>query len=300
VSQTVQALLVFTKQPKPADVGEVLSSVEVEIRDGANHRVTNATNAVTLTIGANPGGAQLTGGGPVNAVGGVATFDNLQLDQAANHYTLMASGAGLVDDVSAQFDIHQAGTRTDITSDGPDPSAIGQPYTVAFTVSVTGMGSGTPTGLVTVDDGNVSCQASVAAGSCQLISTVTGNRDVQASYAGDNNFKNSSSPNEKHLTNAFGPVDPGSSTATVPDGTAGNQTTITIQGFDQFGNAVAVGGATVQVLVSGANNDTAVVTDNDDGTYTAVYTPANAGVDTIDITLNGTAIQGSPYPSTVQ
>ncbi|MGE0352896.1 MAG: invasin domain 3-containing protein, partial [Gemmatimonadales bacterium] len=94
-------------------------------------------------------------------------------------------------------------------------------------------------------------------------------------------------------------VDPTQSTAVVPAGTAAVQTTITIQAKDQFGNNLTSGGATVVVTITGTNPGSAVVVDNLDGTYTATYTPASAGSDTIDITINSTAIQGSPFTSVV-
>jgi hypothetical protein len=85
----------------------------------------------------------------------------------------------------------------------------------------------------------------------------------------------------------------------VPAGQTGQQTSITIQARDQFGNAISSGGETVVVTISGANSDTAVVTDNGDGTYSATYTPSNTGTDSIVITINGTPIQGSPFSSTI-
>jgi len=97
-----------------------------------------------------------------------------------------------------------------------------------------------------------------------------------------------------------GPADPASSTATVPNGTAGNPTDIVVQARDAFGNPLAAGGETVEISVSGANNPGAlVVTDVGDGTYTASYTPLSTGDDSVVITMNGTGISGSPFTSSV-
>jgi hypothetical protein len=41
------------------------------------------------------------------------------------------------------------------------------------------------------------------------------------------------------------------------------------------------------------------IVDNDDGTYTATYTPTTAGTDDVNITLNGTTIGGGSYSSVV-
>jgi hypothetical protein len=71
-----------------------------------------------------------------------------------------------------------------------------------------------------------------------------------------------------------GPVSPEHSTATVPEGTAGLPTDIVVQARDGVGNPVGIGGSTVAVPVSGANNPGPLsVTDHADGTYSASYTP---------------------------
>jgi hypothetical protein len=60
---------------------------------------------VTLALGANPGTATLSGGGPVNAVGGIATFSAVQISAAGTGYTLVASSTGLTSDTSTPIDI---------------------------------------------------------------------------------------------------------------------------------------------------------------------------------------------------
>ena len=92
--------------------------------------------------------------------------------------------------------VNKAPTTTTITSDAPDPSIVGQPITVTFTVTPQS-GSGTPTGNVTVSDGPASCTATVAAGSCTLTLNTVGTRTLTATYAGDNNY-NGSSDTESH------------------------------------------------------------------------------------------------------
>jgi len=90
-------------------------------------------------------------------------------------------------------------------------------------------------------------------------------------------------------------------TAAVPaTGTAGVITTIVVQTRDVNGNDLTTGGETVGVVVGGANTLATVnVVDNNDGTYSATYTPTTAGTDNFNITLNGTTIGGGPYSSLV-
>jgi hypothetical protein len=86
----------FVVQPSGATVGAIMSpAVQVEIRDQFGNRVTSATNNVTLTLSTNPGGAILTGGGPVAAAAGVATFAGVILDKVATGYRLTATAASV-------------------------------------------------------------------------------------------------------------------------------------------------------------------------------------------------------------
>ena len=96
-----------------------------------------------------------------------------------------------------------------------------------------------------------------------------------------------------------GVVDSTQSTATVPNGTVGVATSITVQAKNALGVNITTGGEMVVVNVTGTNTATPTVTDVGDGTYTASYTPTAAGADSVAITMGGTAISGSPYTSTV-
>jgi hypothetical protein len=98
-----------------------------------------------------------------------------------------------------------------------------------------------------------------------------------------------------------GPASPSQSTANVPsDGTAKRATVITVQTKDQSGNALTTGGHTVVITVTGKNKaGPLTASDNGDGSYTASYAPNKDGDDLIAITLDGTPIAGSPFPSEV-
>src|SRR5262249_54086504 len=77
-------------------------------------------------------------------------------------------------------------------------SGVGQPYAVNWSVTVNAPGAGTPTGTVLVSDGTDSCTAAVAAGTCNLTSTTTGNKTITATYSGDANFNSSVSAGVPH------------------------------------------------------------------------------------------------------
>ena len=109
--------LLFTVQPSDADPGVTITpAITVAIQDGLGNTVTTATETITLSIVAatDPSGgtATLSGGGPVSAVNGVATFPNVSIDIAGAGYTLETSASGVMPDTSATFNIEAPGVPT--------------------------------------------------------------------------------------------------------------------------------------------------------------------------------------------
>jgi hypothetical protein len=97
--------------------------------------------------------------------------------------------------------VNKAKTRTTITANSPNPSVTGQSVTVTF--SVAAEFGGTPSGNVIVSDGmGDSCIAAGAAGACSLVISTAGNKNVQATYAGDSNFNSSTSKPVGQTVNA--------------------------------------------------------------------------------------------------
>ena len=98
--------LAFTVQPTETFVGiSITPAVEVAIKDALGVDVADATDAVTVAIGANPGGGTLSGTTTVNAVNGIATFSDLALARIGFGYTLVASSMGLTNATSSKFNI---------------------------------------------------------------------------------------------------------------------------------------------------------------------------------------------------
>ena len=98
--------LVFTQQPGNTTIGTVLApAVTVSELDAFGNVATQVSGTqITLTLGANPGGATLTGGA-ATVSNGVATFSGLSLNQAGTGYTLAASGGSLTGATSSAFNI---------------------------------------------------------------------------------------------------------------------------------------------------------------------------------------------------
>jgi uncharacterized repeat protein (TIGR01451 family) len=137
-------------------------------------------------------------------VGGVATLTKSDLSVGTHAIKAVYGGDATFGGSTSNTISHvvnKADTTTAITSDAPDPSVVGQPVVVNFTVSVDAPGVGTPTGNVTVSDGTASCVGTVAAGTCTLTPAAAGAKTLTASYAGDGNF-NGSSDTESHQVNS--------------------------------------------------------------------------------------------------
>jgi isopentenyl diphosphate isomerase/L-lactate dehydrogenase-like FMN-dependent dehydrogenase len=122
---------------------------------------------------------------------------------SAGARTLSVSYSGNADfngsSSSASHQVDKADTSLAVSSLSASPSVVGQPVNVPFSVSVVAPGAGTPSGIVTVDDGaGASCSASLAAGSCSLVFNSAGARTLSLSYAGDADF-NGSSSSTSHL-----------------------------------------------------------------------------------------------------
>jgi hypothetical protein len=97
--------LVFTVPPVNTAAGAAIApAVKVAAQDALGNTDLTYTANVTLAIGNNAGGGTLTGGGPVAAVAGVATF-SASIDKVGMGYTLTAASGALTGATSTAFDI---------------------------------------------------------------------------------------------------------------------------------------------------------------------------------------------------
>jgi hypothetical protein len=106
--------LAFVTQPTTTTVGStIVPALVVAARDAQGILVPTFTGDITIALGNNPGSAILSGNTTVPAVGGLATFSNLSLDNVGTGYTLLASAAGLTGATSAAFNVG-SGTATQL------------------------------------------------------------------------------------------------------------------------------------------------------------------------------------------
>ena len=98
------AQLAFTVQASDVTAGGAITPApQVAIRDASGNLVTSATNAVTVELASNPGGATLLGTTTVNAVNGVATFNDLSVEEVGSGLRLRATSGSLQSATTASF-----------------------------------------------------------------------------------------------------------------------------------------------------------------------------------------------------
>lgn len=110
--------LLVTDQPRITQAGQPMNTVRVTVYDAAGNQDRSYTGAVTLSIGFNPGGGTLTGGGTITmdlGLGGVVEWPRMTIDKPGVGYTLHATSPGLHDAFSDPVDI----------TDGSPPSPNG-------------------------------------------------------------------------------------------------------------------------------------------------------------------------------
>jgi len=131
--------LAFSTQPTTTGSGAAISpAVRVVVQDAQGNTVTGATNTITLAIASGTGTTGATLGGTVTraAVGGVATFSNLNIDKSGVGYRLGATATSLTPVTSTPFDV-TAGPATHLAfSVQPSDAIAGAPITPAVKVAI--------------------------------------------------------------------------------------------------------------------------------------------------------------------
>jgi hypothetical protein len=298
-------LVVLTEPSNSANAGIPFNQQpRVQAQDNLGNPILQSGVSVTATV---IGGGGLGGGTTVQTNGnGIALFADLSIGGLIGLRTLLFAAPG-----------HTSASSGSITLRAGPPSPTNSVVTVSPGTITASTGSSSSTIDVTAQDafGNPVGGVDVVFASSGTGNTLTQPQGVTSSAGLATGFLSSTVAEPKSITATMdgiaaaqapvivvnaAAVSPATSTAVVPAGKIFQPTIIVVTARDQFGNQIGAGGATVTMQVSGRNpRNTLVVTDNGDGTYTASYTPFGLGFDSIMITLNGTAIFGSPYGSTV-
>jgi adhesin/invasin len=278
----------------------------VRVRDAAG----TPLPGIPVTFAVTGGGGTVSGGTPVTGADGVAAVGRWSLgtEVGANQLSATVAGQDLsgspvvfsatatTGGVSASESQVEASPGTITASNGTSASTITvrvrdqfgnavAGVTVALAVSGTGNTLTQPTAPTDADG--------VATG--RLSSTVAGDRTVTATADGVEIEQSAT------ITVQAGTPTATNSSATVPNGRAGERTTIEIQLQDALGNPAPGRASAIAVTVGGANSVGGLaVSDEGGGRYVATYTPRAVGTDLVAISVSGTALAGSPFPSQVQ
>ena len=298
--------VVLTTQPASTTAGATLAPIVLTVRDAQSITTTAFTGPVSVTLGANPGGATLGGTTTVNAVAGVATFSTLTVNRVGTGYTLVASSPGLVGATTTAFDIAAGAARRLEFGAYPVAGAIAgvtiDPISVLARDS-TGNLATTFTGVLTLGLGASPAGAAIAGGTTATAANGVGSfESVRLTRAGQYRFTASAAG----LTSATGPlfeVGPGPAAGfTLVSG--GGQTAaglsllpqpIVVQVIDAFGNAVVGAGRTVTFAAAtggGSVSPASTLTNASGQASTAWTLGASVGAQSITASSAGFATLG--------
>jgi hypothetical protein len=225
-------------------------------------------------------------GSPATVTGSTATAVTYNLSGLAAHATYHYRVYGInsiarVNGADSTFTTLATSTTTTIGVIAPEPSVVGQSYSVPVTVAGSG---GTPTGTVAVNDGSVSCTVTLSAGtgSCNLISTTVGApKTITAIYSGSTSFA-SSNTTATHVVNKATPVVSTWPTASaITYGQTLASSTLTGGAVTPAGTFAFITPATAPAVGTAAQG--------------VRFTPSNsAGYNTVDGTVNVTVNPATP------
>ena len=137
----------FVNQPATTQTGSVITEgfgssgtgIQVEFVDSSTGlRATNATARISITLGSNPAGGTLTGGGLLKAVAGVATFTNLKLNKDGVYRLQANSGSASNHPLSNKFTVADQVTTCSSASCAFSLSQGQNSYTVDPTLGTEG------------------------------------------------------------------------------------------------------------------------------------------------------------------
>ena len=160
----------FGVQPTDAIAGEPFApAMQVQVRDANGNVVSTASDVVTLALGANPGGATLSGTLMVTAVNGIASFSDLAIDKGGSGYTLTATAGSLASATSTTFDVRYRAAYVTIFASNDVAVLATASNTVVATVPVGAF----PRGVAITPDGAFAYVTNASAIDVSVIATST-------------------------------------------------------------------------------------------------------------------------------
>ncbi len=158
VSVVSSCSLMFTGEPANADVNQTITTsplnpagppITVEVLDGNGNPSPITGLPVSMSLAANPGSGALSGTTTQPTTGGVATFDDLSINQPGDGYMLGAMSPGVTSATSTAFDEY----TTSVTCP-PGQSCSASSSTPTSTLTVNAPPNATSNTLtISVDEG---------------------------------------------------------------------------------------------------------------------------------------------------
>ncbi len=296
VTPAAAATLAFTTQPSNTGANAPITpAVVVEIRDQHGNRVNSSANVV-MAIGTNPAFGTLSGTLTQAAVGGVATFSNLAINNAGTGYTLVASSSDVPNAASSAFDITPPTPSASLSTVSANPTSFTAGGGATITVTVKdGLGnamSGVTATLSSTVGGDVITQPAsptdvggVTTGT--VSSTSAGPRTITA-VAGGVTLNQQPSVTVTAGAPSAGTSTVGASPTSITAGSGSSTITVTVR--DQHGNLTS--GSTVVLAASGTGNTLTQPAGptNSSGVATGTFGSTVAETKTISATAGGMAI----------
>ena len=293
----------FAQQPSTSNLNAPIAPpVRLQLIDQFGNPVEEGRVDVDIALNQVSGSGVLSGTTTVETnLFGIAEFDDIQID-AIGTYSLTASSTGLADTTSSEFDVVVLGQLTQFTVQRvPSGNIANKLAGQSFNITVVARDGAQDT--VNTFTGTVSISSNCTLGTGQgttasFVSGVLASHTVAVSSVGTCTITaTNTSGSETGDSNTFD-VTPGAASAsettisanpTVIFNDGFSTSTITVQLKDSEGNNITVGGPTV--VLNTSDGSLGSVTDNGNGTYTAILTSSIVeGTATITGTLNAVAI----------
>ncbi|HET9333792.1 MAG TPA: invasin domain 3-containing protein [Gemmatimonadota bacterium] len=294
-----QSLHVVLEPAGPVDVGETFS-VHVEVRDAGGVPDGSFSPNVVLTL---IGGGSLSGNAALKVdADGIARFDDLAISPAGS-YRLAASGGPAVPDTTGTIVVESTATAIALDFE-QQPTSTSAGSVIAPPVTVRAVDGGGATDVTFTENVTIAIGSNPGGGTLSGTTTVAAVNGVATfddlwinRAASGYTLAASASGLSGATSNAFA-ITPGLASAansnitadpTSIPGDGASTSTITVELLDSFGNPLTTSGGTVALSTTAGS--LGPVTDQSDGTYTAILTaPSNDTTATITGTVNGANI----------
>jgi len=298
-----QVEMEFAQQPSTSNVASVISpAVRVQLIDQFGNPVEESRDNIDLDLNQVSGSGTLGGTASKQTnLFGIAEYDDLTIS-ATGTYSFTASSPGLADTTSNEFNVVIIGQLTQfIVERVPFGNISNKLAGQSFNITIIAKDGQPDTVNTFTGTVNLSSNCTLSSGggtSASFVAGVLSSKTVSISNPGTCTITATNSAGaQTGISNTFD-VTPGAASPTTTTITASpsvilndgfSTSTITVQVKDSEGNNRTIGGETI--VLSATDGDLGSITDNGNGTYTAILTSSViAGTATLTGTLNAVAI----------